>query len=750
MTYYLSEIDIQEINFKLTETKGIINLQALRKAVQGPQLTFAGGDVYYTLADKIYPLIQPIIKEKVFTKKNTLTAIDAANHFLKLNECTITDQSQLIETINRLSDELPIKKHEFDSILNSLLPENPLFGPKYKAAFTTLLPLINQLVKSLPPEGAKEEDIKDWVDDIINIKINEWLKDEQIPDYIQGKKTTDWVMDIINPYLNKINKRLNAIPGEMKKEVEKLKSDIINPLEKKIWDFATFPVKLAKDEVENRIKGFFEPLTEKIESIIDIFSLAYHLEENDVLKVKDRIEYVINAFIFLLSNKELSAVSDVLKDFIAIDYSKELDKDEKKKLTKDITTLCEEILISSSPLLATIGWVVECAIEGKLHLPNNKGFGLSPGRLYEFINSDEVKQEEREFRLELVSALDRYIHGEYETHSPAQKQNDSSASSNPEDRETHSIDSKPATQILTDLLNIVLQTSVSYIFRLPHMPSTMAPTNFLLQQNTLDHVQNKAAHQASSMISRSVGAPVKALSGVLFRGFWEVSTHNDAIVEVVSASFSHMVSSLVKSVSHTLFSLIEIRELYTDLSGTNNCMTCWPTKVPYTDSNNADQYTYQAVVLRKGVLKDKKTEDLIIKALSEIFKQTKSLTIREDDKETKTIQVDSILLSLLKDYGTYLEMSRYYHAPDIKDYSIDVNLKTISDSKTEIIAEYDDPDPKLRTVLRAYVQGKCIILNKGDEQDYYSAITEFILNKTDLVHVFAGTHAHGSCTAEYL
>lgn len=759
---YLTEEDILLLNGLYTENVIINDSEPLTNAVDVPQKQCIGEDVYYSIEKKIYPLAKYIVQGRPFVNENVRTAQKAVMNFLENNQYEINDDdviSALKLIISRLDGDNPISENDFNQEIDTLFERFDKSAEKLEDTFKKiLLPKLHELISSVEKldkgdltEKEIERLINDWAENAYSI----WKDENKISDELLGVglPSSKWVMNIVNPYLTPLRSRLDGLPKKIQTEVDKLKNNIIDPIEKKVWNFATYPVKQASSAIKNEITTFLKPLTKRIESVLGFFHLASVLQKENVLDVKKRFKWAVNAFAFLLNNDELGDFICTIETLIDTDYSKGLNHNEIETLLCHFEELFKEILINSSPMLGAINWIVECAINNEFQLPGDKGFALSPGRLYEFINDDELEEGEREFRKELVSALDRYIHGEFEI---ASANTSNSSTKDVETRTTHAADSKLTVQILSDILGITLQTSIQFIFRLPHMPSIMAPKNSLFQPEEKAHPQNRAAKHASATISRSISAPIKATTGMLFRGFWEVSTHNDSIVEVLSSTLAHFVGSFVESVSHTLFSLIEIREIYDIESSGDRILYSWPTRTTY--DIDKTQYIHQAVILRKGVINGEAIEADVHKALKNIFDLCKPDKDKKATKEkAKNPKANSIILSLIQDYSTYIEISREHQEPDMSDKSIEVQGSNVNNASL-ITAVYEDPDPALPIVLRAFSRGKSYIMNKGidarsDEGEgkyKYSLNLDFKLSESDIIHVFAGSTAHGVFFDKYI
>ena len=612
-------------------------------------------------------------------------------------------------------------------------PENQMNDPEIiKKAHIVVLIELNRILRSMPAENASPQEIETWAEQI----AAESREANQLSGQVAGMQSiSDTVYSIVKPMVDPIwnsiasventaRNSLNNLKIELEKNIsdvtgrinaiEGLFGDVETKIKKKVWDVASYPVTLSKGLVEDRIRKIVKPVTDKLESALDLFEIARELEKANVLEVSDRLRWTGKALTFLLNSNKVITVTDVFDDLMK--------HEDRNKLLGDLEKLIETVLVSSNPMMAALDWIVKSAIAGELYMPEDMGYGLSPGRLYAFVNDPALEpgknggSGEREFRIELVSALDRYFRGEYDlpaiTASPATLQS------------IQRVDGKTALQTLTDVFRILVQVSFGFVFRIPQMPSVIAPRMSLLHDRHGHQPQLVAARHASATLSRALASPIKAITGLLLRGFWEVSSHNEALVELVSSSVSQTLGSFVESVTHTLFALIEIREVYNDPSQCDRCLVSWPTQAKWDTKQN--KTTFQAVVIRRGLLGDEEKEDALFKGLDTIFKK-----VKEKNR-------GSILESLLKDYGTYIEISRDYHEPDMTDNSIKVSA-TMKQQLISVQAEYDDKDKNLPIVLRVYAAGNYTIMDET-----YHAELNCDLENDDVVHVFAGTMAHGS------
>lgn len=100
MTFiYLTKTQIIQIHSWALEAfgggEGLIHESIIDSAIAAPQMTFAGNELYPSLADKAAAIAFPIIHDHPFVDGNKRTGYLAADMFISLNggllECTLED-----------------------------------------------------------------------------------------------------------------------------------------------------------------------------------------------------------------------------------------------------------------------------------------------------------------------------------------------------------------------------------------------------------------------------------------------------------------------------------------------------------------------------------------------------------------------------------------------------------------------------------------------------------------------------------
>jgi len=181
-----------------------------------------------------------------------------------------------------------------------------------------------------------------------------------------------------------------------------------------------------------------------------------------------------------------------------------------------------------------------------------------------------------------------------------------------------------------------------------------------------------------------------------------------------------MVAATVQAAVQSVLSLIEVRELTDDKH--IRCLRSYRKTVSPIGN------VFDVLWIRDVV-----PDNLVPAIKSALGKQ------RSVDKET-------LIDRLLKDYVAYLDISQVFHEPDLKGESITVSSAAWTGSGNEIqVKAIYDPTDKCRPVLRAYAQGRHTVLNYNDGA-YSGTIQRVSKIDATVVHVIARELAHGSKT----
>jgi hypothetical protein len=340
-------------------------------------------------------------------------------------------------------------------------------------------------------------------------------------------------------------------------------------------------------------------------------------------------------------------------------------------------------------------------------------YSLAPGDLDAWINEEKhedgtkVEGEEREFRKELVAALDHYCRGKFGNQDFKGM--------------LRAVDQREAIQTLVDLTSVLFSTLFGYVLRHPKLPSPTLPKLEWAHPFHGKVRHDDMAAEFAITFSRHFSYQIKSVTGLVARGFWEVSSHNEALVETVSAIASNLFSSLIESFLHNLLWSVEIHETYGESS--QAAVWRWNTREK---ADGAGALAYQ-VYVRPGLLSDVEAA-----ALKKLF----------DRKEA------DVLKKLLADYGAYADALRPYRAVDMTDAAKDeVAIAAVAGDKSGSVkvtatSTYPTTFPSI-PVLRAYCNGKPLVMKKsgpanGGSQGYECTFVPsdlFSVTKGDTIYV---------------
>jgi hypothetical protein len=185
------------------------------------------------------------------------------------------------------------------------------------------------------------------------------------------------------------------------------------------------------------------------------------------------------------------------------------------------------------------------------------------------------------------------------------------------------------------------------------------------------------------------------------RGFWDISTLNNSLVEGVTSLISNTVSSVLESFLHDFLWSVEIHETYTkpDPDKDSKCVWGWKTQEAIHAGSNGDQYLYYGVWVRPSIMSE--VEAGILKKL---------VTENEFTRE--------LLQNLLQDYGAYMQSIRDYTDEDWEETGVVTDTLKITSSKSSAAltaqSRYSKSFPSA-PVLRAYYEGKCMVMKLNKE-----------------------------------
>lgn len=345
-----------------------------------------------------------------------------------------------------------------------------------------------------------------------------------------------------------------------------------------------------------------------------------------------------------------------------------------------LVDLMKLVVVDSNPIFRLAEAVLHSGFSGVWS--NIFPCPVAPGDLNLWINpKPSVEAAEREFRKELVAAVDHYCRGKF--------------GSGEAKGVLRAADDRLALQLLADFISVILSTTFGFILRRPTLPSPTLPKlawAFPFQQAVR---ADDVANEVSIALSRQLGYQAKAGAGLLLRGFWDVSTMNNSLVEGLASLAGNTFSGLLEAFLHDLFWSVEIHEAYPDDTKSDNFVWAWDTEETI---NGAPSNTLQyRVFVRSSVVAQAEAE-----ILTKLITNPASETLRK----------------LLTDYGAYMDAIRDYRPDDaraevttdavtITSVSLDGSGKAVIEADSGYPADFPSPP-----VLRAYCAGECIVMQK--------------------------------------
>lgn len=587
------------------------------------------------------------------------------------------------------------------------------------------------------------------------------------------------VEDLVKPALEGIKKSLNATKLEaieiakQAKLMTQVVDDITRSLPRKlisgITTLTTSGIKKRLEKSESLYSELgktvmkneeFKQAVKQIEYIIEF---VYALEkgcEDGVNKKKEtinlRIKWTFDALQFLFQDW----IKDVPELQTELDAAFELLTGKDKDRARPLEGIFRAELAFGKrldPFVAIIGWVVECVDNGKLAAPKLKLL-IAPGRLYSFIY-DDISIEERQFRIEFIGVVDKFVQGEFGISMPLPsvsfpKRSKKSAKSESDDASGYDqdsltsagrssinlsmpkvpMDSLPSVEIFTGLIRTCMRSVFGMIFRLPGMPSPTVPKMSLLRSSKTE--PKPSSVRASQTFSRTVSMPIKAITGTALRGVWEVNAHNTSLVESVTALISEFIGGLIESILQALLSLFEVRELLVAPDQDNNqCFYSWE-KILEDGKTKAWDVIWVRDPNYANLIKTLRDfQDTSIKRLEESI---------HDSGDRAKLPAITVVENLLKDYAAYLEINRVLQEPENLEEILEPSLKKTGKNLV-VSVPFVFENPKLPPVLRAYAEGKSIILKFDEANNRYLGTMQVddLQNKHLQVNVISRELAQG-------
>jgi hypothetical protein len=348
-----------------------------------------------------------------------------------------------------------------------------------------------------------------------------------------------------------------------------------------------------------------------------------------------------------------------------------------------LIALMKMSIVDSNPMFQMAGLVMTPGLGGVWS--NIFPCALAPGQLNQWINPDPpasgppVSAEERDYRKELVAAIDHYCRGRFGG------PNGGGALRGADDR--------LALEVLADLASVVLTTTFAYVVRHPNLPSPVIPTAEWAQRFLKLRADDRG-NQFSLTFSRHLGYQVKAVAGLVFRGFWAINTLNAALVEAIASVLGNLFGGLFEAALRDLLWSVEIHEVYPDQK-LNAAAWTWDTQE--TINGDATQHLKYGVFIRANVLEE--AERPLLQKLITSF---------------------STLQALLKDYGAYMDSLRDYQPDEVVSVTTDtVSVTDVSRASTtatvKATSSFPAEFPSI-PVLRAYCDGQYVVMQKVSSQ----------------------------------
>jgi len=639
----------------------------------------------------------------------------------------------LSEPIKQLQEDF---LHELYQILNLTPPvdasdtESQKLKEKIDNVLIQFQDQTQQALQSLPyPADKVWEHIKPLVEEIINKAVatatniaNEAKKEVQA---VEGRVTS-----------------LEESVTDLYKHIQEKVNEIVNP--KQWFDNG---VDYAKEEFNNK----FIPELDKLESTTEFLAILHSLSEV-IDDLEDRITWAgdIMCFIFEPSRTtpeqiEGSTSRKVTNDIIAlIKVGEELTQ---VKSVEEFETQMEsaakcilDIIEKTNPSIIFIEAVINAIKVGKV-TPPDFIHGLTAGRIDEFLNSKLPGGEaEREFRVEILGAIDQLIHTLIDVSSAQIDTNGSQAGNHAQTSSANQV----SYMLIAKFIDGLFRALAGKILTIPGLPSLHLPSNILTVKTGTEPLP--VAIKASRMLSQSIEMPVRGVTGLISRGFWEVNFLNDGISETITSILSSFVGSVYESVVYSLLSVIEIREVYSlpDEDDTDNIIFCsWEIasrsgeKLP-----PGTMQSYNTIVLNTSLMSViPKLQDPLTNALKAML----GIIIPIADGQIKK---DPMIMRILKDYAAIMEIERRYNSPpdstdnQIQDTSATREKDTITFQATMILSANESP-----AVVRAYCNGQCYIMKHQLKQttcNYSRSISTKEAGTATHVHFLEGSRNYTS------
>lgn len=326
-------------------------------------------------------------------------------------------------------------------------------------------------------------------------------------------------------------------------------------------------------------------------------------------------------------------------------------------------------------------------------------------------DSDEKKGIELEFRRELVAALDRYFRSASDSHGKLLR----------------ATDQRSSVEGLLDVVGVICSTVFGFVLRSsPNIPSACLPKLDFANPFAASVRADDFGDEVAATIARQIAQPLKAVLGVALNGVWIFTPNNQPLVEAVSGFLAHAVRSLIEFLLRDLFWSVEIHETYENDTSQNDKLVKidpWDTGERCPDGP---------------------------KLVYRVYRHYGLLGNLEADTIGTLLTGSPLLLDLLKDFVAYRAAIREYEGTlALGVPSDDVSAKATFDGKTLVVtakSDWTNLTIPSKPVLRAYYEGKPIVLTPESGDAHTETYTGRFPNSVGGGQLWVGSNYGGSCT----
>ncbi len=445
----------------------------------------------------------------------------------------------------------------------------------------------------------------------------------------------------------------------------------------------------AEDLIVNSLKPVGDQLVEKLQNskeFQDFIRLVNGLKNTLIEDLEDRLDYAGNIMCFILQPncKKVTdsfprQITDEIKTLIDA-FADPIDTSKVGVAIKNLIDILNPFNIISKmfKLMTNIlsmspKELKELDLIGKLE-------GVYFGRLDDFLNHKyEEKKEgekkeayklriekEREFRIEILGAIDHLIHSLIQL---VGDHKSGEGSKNGQKSATGSAGPQLSYLQLANILDGMLKTVMGSVFTIPGLPSLNMPKNEI--HRNPENEPLPIAVRSSQSISQAIAVPIRGYFGVVLRGAWEFNSHNEGLTETVASFISSLIGSFIEAIIYSLLSIVEIKESYSE-NEVKGELYSWPTKALW--GLEDEECVYQKVVINNSLIKglslgNDDIEEFINKLeimLIGLLKSASEEVIKKAQKEGSYIPnsgKDNIVTKIIRDYGALVELEHIFRDP---------------------------------------------------------------------------------------